>query len=341
MKYLVVGPAWIGDMVMAHSLLRRLKQDDPDAVIDVLAPTFSLPVVKRMAEVNQALDLPFKHGEFAFGARRQLGKQIKANGYDKAIVLPRSFKTAVTPFFAGVPKRVGYGGELRNWMLTDVRKRKPREVDGKITDQTVTRFIALGLDAETANKPIEVLNPVLAIDAGNRDSVLAKLGLTLDKPVVCICPGAEYGPAKQWPLEQHQQLAEQLVDNGHQVWVIGSPKESAAGDVIAASGHADIHNLCGRTQLVDAIDLFSCAHSVVSHDSGLMHVAAATGVKTIGIYGSSSPEFTPPLSDNAVVVTQPIDCAPCFKRECPFGHYKCLTEISVQQVMTAIEGHCQ
>ncbi|WP_417348066.1 lipopolysaccharide heptosyltransferase II [Ferrimonas sp.] len=338
MKYLVVGPAWIGDMVMAHSLLRQLRKQDPEAVIDVLAPTFSLPVVRRMAEVNEALDLPFKHGETALGPRAQLGRSLKGRGYDKAIVLPRSFKTAVTPFFAGIPERVGFSGELRSWILTDARKRLPREIDGRIADQTVTRFISLGLTAEQARQPIEVLNPVLDIDQDNRDQVVAKLGLDLSRPVVCLCPGAEYGPAKQWPLERHAELARTLVDKGYQVWVIGSPKEAAAGDTIAAADSPHILNLCGKTQLVDAIDLFSLASSVVSHDSGLMHVAAATGVKTIGIYGSSSAEFTPPLSDRAVVVSVPTECAPCFKRECPYGHYKCLTGISVDQVLEAVEN---
>lgn len=336
MKYLVVGPAWIGDMVMAHSLLRRLKQDDAEAVIDVLAPTFSLPVVRRMAEVNKVIDLPFKHGDFDLKGRIALGKRLKAEGYDKAIILPRAFKAAVTPFFAGIGERVGFSGELRSWMLTDARKRKPREQDGKIVDMTVKRFISLGLTKADAAGDIAILNPVLGLDEQNRDNVLTKLGLTLDKPVVCICPGAEYGPAKQWPMAHHRSLAEQLVEQGYQVWVIGSPKEADAGEQIAASGLADIHNLCGKTALVDTVDLFGAAQAVVSHDSGLMHVAAATGVKTIGIYGSSSPEFTPPLSDNAVVVQQPIDCAPCFKRECPYGHYRCLTEISVERVLEAV-----
>ncbi|QIZ78350.1 lipopolysaccharide heptosyltransferase II [Ferrimonas lipolytica] len=337
MKYLVVGPAWIGDMVMAHSLLRRIKQDDPAAIIDVLAPTFSLPVVRRMAEVNEVIDLPFKHGDFDLKGRRQLGQQLKRNGYDKALILPRALKAAVAPFFAGIPTRVGFSGELRSWMLTDARKRKPREIDGKIVDMTVKRFISLGLSRSDAEQPFEILNPELQLNEANRDQALAKLGLTLDKPVVCICPGAEYGPAKQWPMTSHQALAEQLVEQGYQVWVIGSPKEATAGDEIAVSGHADIHNLCGKTALVDTVDLFGAATAVVSHDSGLMHVAAATGAKTIGIYGSSSPEFTPPLSDNSVVVSQPIDCAPCFKRECPFGHYRCLTEISVTQVLQSID----
>ncbi|TCI04124.1 lipopolysaccharide heptosyltransferase II [Corallincola luteus] len=337
MKYLVVGPAWVGDMVMAQSLFKQLQQDDAEAIIDVVAPTFSLPILQRMPEVNDTIDLPFGHGEFAFSGRRALGKSLRERNYDKAIILPRSFKSALVPYYAEIPVRVGFGGELRSWLLTDVRKRKPTVVEGKINDMTVKRFLSLGLTPEqAATENYQILPPVLETNTENRFALMNQHELSTERPIVCICPGAEYGPAKQWPVEYHAELARQLVAKGYQVWVLGSPKEMAAAEQIAPAGLPHLYNFCGKTKLADTIDLFSMADAVVSHDSGLMHVAAATGVFTVAIYGSSSPEFTPPLSENKQIIYLGIDCSPCFKKTCPLGHYNCLKDISVEQVLNTI-----
>ncbi|GAA5216374.1 lipopolysaccharide heptosyltransferase II [Corallincola platygyrae] len=337
MKYLVVGPAWVGDMVMAQSLFKHLKNSDAEAVIDVVAPTFSLPILARMPEVNDTIDLPFGHGEFAFGGRRALGKSLRDRKYDKGIVLPRSFKSALVPYFADIPERVGFGGELRNWMLTDVRKRKPTVVDGKINDMTVKRFLSMGVSAqEAAEESYEIEPPALEIDTANRFDLMNRFELSSDRPIVCICPGAEYGPAKQWPVDYHAELALKLVEKGYQVWVIGSPKENDAAEQIAPEGMPHLYNFCGKTKLADTIDLFSMADAVVTHDSGLMHVAAATGVYTVAIYGSSSPDFTPPLSENNEIICLGLECSPCFEKTCPLGHYNCLKQISVERVFDAV-----
>jgi heptosyltransferase-2 len=181
-----------------------------------------------------------------------------------------------------------------------------------------------------------VPEPSLTINEVNARSVVAKLELEPDRPAIAICPGAEFGPAKQWPLESHRALAEQLVQQGNQVWVIGGPKDAEAGDQIS-KGQAGVFNLCGKTRLEDTVDLFSLCRKVVSHDSGLMHVAAAAGAEVVAIYGSTSPDFTPPLTENAIIVRHPVECSPCFERTCRFGHYHCLTGISVQRVLEACQ----
>ena len=333
MKYLVVGPSWVGDMVMAQALFIELKNRDPEAVVDVLAPGWSLPIIARMPEVNRGIAAPWSSGKLAFREQWQLARSLK--GYDKAISLPRSFKSALVPFLARIPERVGFRGEGRSLLLTDGRKRRPTRSGQTITDRTVWRYMGLGLTPEEYRQyQFTVPLPALRVDADNAAAVMANLGLDSGLPAIAICPGAEYGPSKQWPLQSHRALAGELVLQGYQVWVMGGPKDVPAGDEIAG-GQSGVFNLCGKTRLADTVDLFHHCQRVVSHDSGLMHVAAASGASVVAIYGSTSPEFTPPLTERATIIQYPIECSPCFERTCRFGHYKCLTNIPVQRVMEA------
>ena len=331
-RYLIIGPSWIGDMVMAQSLFITLKQQHPDCIIDVIAPLWSLPVLKRMPEVNEGISTNVGHGEFSFFKRRKLGISLKSKQYTHAIVIPRSWKSALIPFFAGVPLRTGYRGELRFGLLNDVRF-----LNKGVLRQTVQRYVALGYDNNLLSAP-DVPFPALKVDQTNKSQLLNKLGLNLEKPVVCVMPGAEYGPAKQWPIEYYAELAESLVNNGWQVWVLGSKKDAALSQKIADQSNSDVYNLCGQTQLIDAIDLLSCASSVVSNDSGLMHVAAAVGVEVNVIYGSSTPEYTPPLTstDKKNIFYLGLSCSPCFKRVCPLGHTNCLNDIKQEDVYKKI-----
>lgn len=329
-KYLIVGPSWIGDMVMAQSLFITLKQQYPDCTIDVIAPAWSLPVLKRMPEVNRGIAVPVKHGELAFFRRRKLGRSLRGENYTHAIVIPRSWKSALVPYFAGIPVRTGYRGEMRYGLLNDIRP-----LDKNVQKQTVQRYVAHAYPAHPANPP-ETPFPALRVDEKNQAKLLEQFGLKLNKPVVCIMPGAEYGPAKQWPLEYYRQLAETLIATGRQVWILGSQKDSEAGRKIADK--SETYNLCGQTQLVDTIDLLACADSIVSNDSGLMHVAAAVGVEVNVIYGSSTPEYTPPLADDNKknIFYLGLECSPCFKRECPLGHTECLTKVEPDNVCRTI-----
>lgn len=332
-RYLVIGPSWVGDMVMAQSLFIDLRQREPEAVIDVLAPGWSLPIIARMPQIRKGIAAPWVSGKLSLKAQWRLARTLR--DYDKAIILPRSFKSALIPFFAGISERVGFSGEGRSFLLTDARKRHPTRDGNRITDRTVWRYLGLGASrAEYERYRFDVPSPSLQVDADNAQKVIDSLGLSPEQPAVAICPGAEFGPAKQWPLESHRTLAGQLVERGYQVWVMGGPKDGEAGARIA-DGQTGVFNLCGQTRLEDTVDLFSRCHRVVSHDSGLMHVAAASGAPVVAIYGSTSPDFTPPLTDQAQILQNPIECSPCFDRTCRFGHYQCLTGISVQRVLEA------
>ena len=329
-RILVVGPAWVGDMVMAQSLFMTLKHQDPNVIIDVLAPAWSLPLLSRMSQVNEAIALPVEHGELALATRFRVGRQLRHKGYTRAIVIPRSFKAALVPFFAKIPVRTGYRGEMRYGVINDMHA-----LDKEVLTQTVQRQVALGLP-KTAEQPPAIAYPQLQIDEHNQKRLLGELGLNLDKPIIGLMPGAEYGPAKQWPIAYYQEMAEKLITTGYLVWVFGSEKERAIGEQIGQAGKG-VSNLCGKTQLVDVIDLIELCDSVVSNDSGLMHVACATDRRVIAIYGSSSPSYTPPLTKNAEVIYRYLECSPCFKRVCPLGHTNCLTGIDSDILLAAIK----
>ena len=331
-RLLVVGPAWVGDMVMSQSLLMTLRADHPSAVLDVIAPAWSLPLLRRMPEVGDAIEMPLGHGELGFILRRRLGRSLRDRGYRQAIVLPRSMKSALVPFFARVPRRTGYRGEMRYGLLNDIRP-----LDTTRLTQTVQRYVALGRPAGS-DQPPPVPAPRLQTDAVNQQRLLRDLGLSTDRPVVAIMPGAEYGPAKCWPLEHYGQVAAALGADGYQTWILGSARDREAGRVIREISAGAAVDLCGQTDLVDAVDLLALAEHAVTNDSGLMHVAAAVGCHVIALYGSSTPDYTPPLSGNKSVFYLRLECSPCFRRTCPLGHLRCLNEISPAMVLDALAG---
>jgi heptosyltransferase-2 len=285
-----------------------------------------------MPEVHAVIDNPFRHGELKVFARRRLGVELRKQRYQRAIVLPNTFKSALPAFFASIPQRTGYRGELRAGLLNDIRR-----LDTKRLPLLVERYAALADPAGTKlRRPLS--RPHLRADAANRERLAAAFAINLGQPAIAFCPGAEYGAAKRWPVEHFAQLALRATNAGHAVWLIGSPNDSAIGAAIAArADHPAVHNLCGRTTLADAIDLLAAAAVVVSNDSGLMHVAAALERPLIALYGSSSPGYTPPLSDVASVLQLKLDCSPCFQRICPLGHLRCLTELTPTRVWDAIE----
>jgi heptosyltransferase-2 len=326
---LIVGPSWVGDMVMAQSLFKLLHERLPDASLDVLAPAWSLPIIARMPEVRNGVVSPAGHGEVGLRGRWKVAQSLRRERYDQAIVLPRSLKAALIPWFAGIPRRTGFRGELRFHLINDMH-----EYDERKLDQTVKRFLALGLEP---GEPLPAVpRPALTVSATHQREVIDRLQLTTDRPVIAMMPGAEYGPAKCWPIEYFGALAGMLAQNGHGVWVLGSAKDRAAGQVIA--GGSGAVNLCGRTELEDVIDLLGFCEQAVSNDSGLMHIAAAVGTRVIALYGSTSPDFTPPLTDNCVLHYLGIECSPCFQRECPLGHFRCLRDIRPEAVFASLRS---
>jgi len=332
-QILVAGPAWVGDMVMAQSLFITLKQRAHPVEIDVLAPAWSNPILARMPEVREAINLPVSHGEFGLLRRYRLGNSLRTKKYDQAIITPRSYKSALVPFFAKAKQRTGYCGEMRYGLINDIHS-----LDKNILKQTVQRYVALGLDdGLDANsiQPPSIPFPKLIVDENNLQRLLTELKLNLDKPVIAFLPGAEYGEAKRWPVEHYAQLANKLYEQGLQVWILGSEKDYAAAVIITQENKAV--NLCGKTRLEDSIDLLSVCKVAVTNDSGLMHIAAAVNIPLVAIYGSSTPDYTPPLTNKAKIQYLGLECSPCFKRKCPLGHTNCLKNITVDNVFETIE----
>ncbi|MGA0033834.1 MAG: lipopolysaccharide heptosyltransferase II [Burkholderiales bacterium] len=331
MNILVVGPSWVGDTVLSQPMLQLLMQRHPGTAIDYLAPPWTLPLLARMPEVRRGITNPFGHGALQLGARRRLGRDLRTAGYDLAVVLPNSWKSALIPWFAGIPLRRGFRGEARWGLLNDLRR-----LDGAALPQMAQRFAALALPSG-APLPAALPNPVLQSSAEQQQRLLARLGLDSARPAVAFCPGAEYGPAKRWPERHFAALARLLAARGYTVWLVGSPKDHAVAETIAQDAPGCCSNLCGKTDIAEAADLLAAARLVVTNDSGLMHVAAAVGRPVVALYGSSSPQFTPPLSAAARILTLDLECSPCFERNCPLGHLKCLNDLAPERVFDAID----
>jgi heptosyltransferase II len=324
---LIVGPSWIGDTLLAQPLFMRLHERFHRLELDVLAPPWTAPLLARMPEVHAVIENPFRHGELKVFGRRRLGLELRSRRYDRAIILPNTLKSALPPFFAAIPVRTGYRGELRSGVLNDVRR-----LDEKRLPLLVERYAALA-EVPGAPLPRPLPRPRLRVDTANRARALERLGLTTDRPVVAFCPGAEYGEAKRWPAEHFAALAQYALGAGAQVWLFGSDNDRSIGEQIERhTARPGIVNLCGRTSLADAIDLLSAAAVVVSNDSGLMHVAAALARPLVALYGSSSPAYTPPLAAHAVVLRLDLPCSPCFERICPLGHLRCLRDLTPELV---------
>lgn len=329
-KTLVVGPAWVGDMVMAQSLYKLLRRRAPERGIDVVAPSWTLPLLARMPEVDRGIELDAGHGELALGRRYALGRRLRGEGYTHALVLPRSLKAALVPFFAAIPRRTGYLGEMRYGLINDRRPFDPVRLD-----QTVKRFVALGCEPDEA-LPDPLDPPALEPSPERLAALRARFGLGGESEAVALMPGAEYGPAKRWPAERFSRLAARLAERGVDVWIVGSARERPIGEtIVSGAGAPRVHNLCGDTALEDVVDLLAAAKAAVTNDSGLMHVAAAVGTHVVAIFGSSSPDFTPPLTHRRTIIRRGLPCSPCFERECPLGHLRCLREIPVDEVFDA------
>ena len=329
---LIIAPSWVGDMVMAQSLFMVLKAQDSERAIDVLAPGWTRVLLERMPEVREAVEMPLGHGEVKLLTRRRLGIALRAGHYRQVIVLPNSLKSALVPFWARIPLRTGYVGEMRQWLLNDCRR-----LDKQRLVMTVQRFTALALPDGT-DLPGALPAPALVTNHENGYAALQRLDLDLGKkPVLALCPGAEFGAAKKWPEAYYAEVAREWLAQGWQVWLFGSVNDESVCDSINAQAHGRCENLAGRTRLEDAIDLLAMASFVVSNDSGLMHIAAALQRPMVAIYGSSDPGFTPPLSETASVERLGLDCSPCFQRECPLGHLNCLNELPPARIIAAME----
>jgi len=324
-RSLVIAPQWIGDAVMSEPLLRRLHARGEQ--LSVAALPWVAPVYRAMPQVHELIELPFAHGRLDWAGRRELAKTLQGR-FDSAYVLPNSIKSALIPFLARIPRRVGYRGEGRFGLLNE------RLPNPEGHPPMVAFYSAL------AGPPDPSERPRLQFDAATLDAAVASAGVQRGR-YFAFAPGAEYGPAKCWPAAHYAELAKSLhATHGLQALLLGSGKEAALCESIAATAPDACRAMAGKTSLQDAMALIAASRGAVSNDSGLMHVAAAFGVPQVAVFGSTSPEHTPPLNPRARVIwlkdELQLDCAPCFDRVCRFGHTRCLTGVSAQRVEAAL-----
>lgn len=340
MKILVIGPSWVGDMIMSQSLYCLLAQHHPGVQIDVMAPAWCLPLLNRMPEVNQALEMPLGHKVLALGKRRRMGLLLRQNSYQQALVLPNSFKSALVPFFADIPQRTGWRGEMRYGLLNDMRT-----LDKRAFPLMVQRYASLAFDRHkvrsTADLPDPLPWPLLTVNTRELNQVLRAFIPVSTRPLIGFCPGAAFGPAKRWPHYHYATLAKALIDRGYQIAIFGSTKDYEVGQSIGAALPADTrqhcYNLVGKTTLEQAVIMIASCQGIISNDSGLMHVASALERPLVALYGPSNPNFTPPLSHQAKVVRLIIGYHKVRKGDDKQGYHQSLIAIQPDQVLIEME----
>jgi heptosyltransferase-2 len=330
-KTLIIGPSWVGDTIMAQGLFKLLKQQSPNSQIDVVAPAFTIGLLSRMPEVGLAIESPFLHSKFKFIEHYRFAQKLRRHKYDNVIILPNSFKSALTPWLAKIKTRTGWLGEHRYFAINDIRY-----LDKKQYPLMMERYLALGLPpAQPLITPY--LYPQLTVSIESRDQLLENnKALKLDRPILAMCIGAEYGESKRWPADYFAEVANTLLASGWAIWLIGSIKERPIAEKIMALTNHACHDLTGKFSLTDIIDLMSLVTGVITNDTGLMHMAAALNKQLIALFGSSSPLFTPPLTNKATILSLKLECQPCFKRNCPLEHSRCLRDLQPQQVLSAV-----
>jgi heptosyltransferase II len=327
---LVVPYMWIGDFVRCHSVVAVLRRRFPDRPVDVLATKNCAPLADYMPGVRQAIVADLPRSRIALPQQRALAERLKQEGYGSALIMPRTWKSALAPFLAGIPERTGFFGELRLMLLNDLRfgeRKLPRMVD---------RCAALALP-RGAKLPRNWPMPELKVATADIIAWRNRRGLPADdRPVVALAPGA-VGWSKRWPSAGYAALTRRLTADGFAVWVLGGPDEKLLAAEIVRDGGA--RDLTG-SDLRDAILALATATAAVSNDSGLLHIAAALGTPTVGIFGPTSPWHWAPLNPLAAVVEtkSELSCRPCHKPVCRLGHHRCMRDITAEQVLAATAG---
>lgn len=336
-RILIIAPHWIGDAVMSQPLISALKETYPNQAIDVLCTPWVAPIYRACQQLSDIFEVDFQHGALQWDLRQASAKQLKLKGYHTAFVLPNSFKSALVPWLAGIPNRIGYRGELRFGLINRALANPSRQMRtpmvehyGRLLELLPT--LSIGFDSS--------LHPKLSISDTTIKKIRVRLASLETNALYVFAPGAEYGPAKRWPSHHFAELANKILSgNPHaQIVILGSKADFAIGQAIQSHTKSlnRIHNWCGTLDLEEAMAVITQSKQIICNDSGLMHIAAALSVPQIAIFGSSSPEHTPPLSKHAKVIWLKLPCSPCYQRTCPLGHLNCLEQIQATQVYATL-----
>ena len=324
-RILVVSDFSVGDIVMNHTLLRLLKQHEPGLEIDVIAPPMAQGLIERMPEVRKHFPLDVRSTRLLSREWLNACSDLRGEGYQQAILIPRSTSAAWLILFSKIKIRTGFK-QVRPGLINDQRGGRPGNFHQKTTD----------LLPKEMPVPDHLPYPHLQTHEKEVAETASRFGMDIsNKPLIVLAPGASRWGTKKWPIEYFSQLSGMLIEKYH-VCVMGGEQEFALGRVISAEHPQDITNLCGKSSISEAVDVIAAAECVVANDSGLMHVAAAVGTPIVGIYGPTSPEAYPPLSDSKEICWENTLCSPCYMNQCPYGHHACMKEITPQQVLSRI-----
>ena len=333
-KILIVGPSWVGDMVMAQSLFKLLKDQSPETIIDVIAPEWSLSITERMPEVNNSINSLSKHNRLNLMAIFKIARSLKTIAYDQAIILPRSLKSALIPWLARIPIRTGYRGEMRYGIINDIR-----EFNNNIQDQTVKRYAALGL--KKGNKEPSITNPKLDVSIQNCKRIFNEINVNTEKKSIGILPGAEYGQAKKWPASYYSIVVRHYLSMEWNVFLMGSKKDQRDASIIIKEtdivDNDNLFDLTGKTTLTDVVDILSNMNIVLTNDSGLMHITAAVETPLVAVYGPTSPEYTPPLSERAITLRKGSGYSRVRVGDADGGYHSSLIKLMPDEVLLALE----
>ena len=322
-KFLIIAPSWIGDLIIAQSLLKYLKEEYLNCQIDMVVRPELTELAKMMPEVKDVYPLDIRHKELGLIKRYVLAKKIKKHLYSTSIILPNSFKSAIIPWLANIPHRIGYNRELRLFLLN----KKYSLIKHK--DSMVNRYLKLA-DGSYSDR----IRPSLLINRDLSELIGRKYLINNSKKNIVLCPEAEYGSAKRWPADKWIQLTNFYKEKNYNVYFLGKNK-SLETEYQSILKKDSAISLLGKTNLEEAAYLLSLADLVITNDSGLMHIAASVDTNLISIFGSSSPFYTPPLMKNQFgeVIYKALTCSPCFKKECPLKHLNCLNDISAEEIL--------
>ena len=326
---LIVPYMWIGDFVRCHTVVRLLRERHPDCAIDMLTTPTAAPLLDYMPGVRKGVIVELPRKRLALRHHRALAHRLRPQGYGRALIMPRTWKSALAPYLAGIPVRTGFPGEARFGLINDLRfgeRRLPRMVD---------RCAALALQKHE-QPPAEWPLPQLCVPASDVERWRERFAPADSRPAIAFAPGA-VGPSKRWLAAHYAKAAAELVIEGHTVWIVGGPLEKELAAEISKGNPAFIRDLTGP-DLRNAILALAAARLVVSNDSGLLHVAAALGRPTIGIFGPTSPWHWAPLNPISAVLetSTTLPCKPCHKPICRLGHHRCMGDIAPEQVAAAI-----
>ena len=319
-KILIIAPAWIGDLVISASFMKALKNNQNNS-IDILVNSNLLHLANVIPGIRKVIASETEHGRLSLIYRIKKGLSLRSEQYDECYILTNSYKSAIIPMVARIKKRISYLGELRFGLINIIKKPIEKSLG------MVNRYLHL-IDQKYTDK----VKPIFDINT-NKELIFNKFKFS--GKYIVFCPDAEYGPSKRWPTNKWLNLANEL-SRLYKVIILGL--DTSISDAFRPLESDKIINLIGKTNLLEVMEIIAASEGVISNDSGLMHISASLDKKTIALYGSSCPTYTPPLisKEKKDIIYKDLDCSPCFKRVCPLGHTKCLNDIKVNEVKQSV-----